>query len=460
MWKCREEGKCVENGNWSGRRRARRWFHFLISSFPLISFLAGCDRGIADPAGTVRLSVWSMWTGGEEENFKRVLARYHALHPNVILENLGAVRDDTKTVRAIVAGVPPDLFTLADSLYLGPLAANGAVYALDDWFRGAGLREKDFVEASLYQCRYRGRLFAMPYLIDAQALLWNKKAFRRAGLDPEKPPGTLEELERYAVALTKHDSAGNMTQLGLAPVNHKTFSAGDIYLFFKLFGGRLYDPAANRLTADDPANIAALKWYAGLVNSMGGGRQVNAFAAGFGQAQGGNNPFFMGKAAMMINGEWTPYWAHRYAPGLEYGVAPIPPPANKPERARTTWFGGNMFCIPKGSRHPKEAWELLVWMQSDEAQILFAEAMNNVPNRISALRSKELRQGAPYKPLFAKFLDLADSPNGGAFPAVPVANLYANEIVNALDLVLDGQKSPESALRDVRERVQKELSRY
>ncbi len=452
--------KCGEMAKLATRRRLLTCCHFLISSFPLLPFLFGCGRGIADPAGTVRLSLWSMWTGAEEENFKRVLARYHELHANIIVENLGAVRDDTKTVRAIVAGVPPDLFTLYDSLYLGPMAANEAVYALDDWFHGAGLQEKDFVEASLDQCRYRGKLFAMPYLIDAQALFWNKRAFRRAGLDPEKPPGTLEELEKYAVALTKHDANGNMIQLGIAPVNHKTFSAGDIYLFFKLFGGRLYDPAANRLTADDPANVTAMNWYAGLVKSMGGWRQVNAFAAGFGQAQGGNNPFFMGKTAMMINGEWTPYWAHRYAPGLDYGVAPMPAPANRPERARTTWFGGNMFCIPKGSKHPKEAWELLVWMQTDEAQILFAEAMNNVPNRISALGSKKLRRGGPYKAQFAKFLDLADSPNGGAFPAVPVANLYANEITNALDLVLDGQKSSQFALRDVRERVQKELGRY
>src|SRR5262249_24405228 len=73
--------------------------------------LSGCGRTSAEPAGAIDLSVWSMWSGQEEKNFLAVLQRYHELHPNIFLENLGAIRDDTKTFRSIVAGVPPDMFT-------------------------------------------------------------------------------------------------------------------------------------------------------------------------------------------------------------------------------------------------------------------------------------------------------------------------------------------------------------
>lgn len=401
-----------------------------------------------------------MWTGQEERSFLSVLAAYHQSHPHVVVDNLGAVNDDTKTVRAIVAGVPPDLFTLADPLYLGPLAANGALNSLDERFGASGLHEADFVPASLAQCRFRGRLYAMPYLIDDLALLWNKEEFRRASIDPEKPPATLQEMESYAVRLTRRDSAGRLTQIGFAPVNGPGYGAGTIYIFFHLFGGRLYDPAANRVTPDDPANVAALAWYADLIRKMGGWQQVNSFAAGFGNAQGTTNPFFMGEIGMMVNGEWNPYWVDRYKPGLQYGAAAVPPPASRPKSAGGTWFGGNMLCIPKGSKHPREAWDLLVWMQTPKAQILFARAMNNVPNRRSALRARELRKGAPYRLQFARFLDLADSPNGGHFPALPVANLYNAELSNAVDFVMAGAKTPEQALRDVRLRVQRELDRY
>lgn len=421
----------------------------------MLSLMSGCAQRDALAPGVKALAFWSMWSGQEEKNFERVLARYHERNPHIVLENLGAIRDDTKTIRAIVAGVPPELFTLADPLYLGPLAANDAIYPLDDLFRQAGLREEDFVPASLSLCRVQGRLYAMPYLIDDYALMWNKQAFREGGLDPERPPQTLEELEAYAVQLTKREG-GRLARLGLQPASDMSA----MYAILQIFGGRLYDAAANRITADDPNNIAAFEWYLNLVNQMGGYEEVNGFAAGFGQAQGANNPFFVGKVAMMINGEWNPYWCHRYAPRLEYGVAPLPPPQGRPDRARSTWLGGNMICIPKGSRHPEEAWKVLTWMQTDEAQILFASAMNNVPNRRSALRAKELRVGADYKEKFGVFLDLADSPNGGHFPALPVANLYNNELTTARDLVLDGQKTSARALADVRTRVQRELDRY
>src|ERR1041384_4233082 len=135
--------------------------------------LSGCS--ISDSAAHAkRLAFWSMWSGPEEQNFLKVLRRYEEHCPGIRIENLGAIREDTKTVRAIVAGVPPDIFTLYDARFLGPLAANGALEPLDEMFHASGLRVEDFVPASLGQCRYRGRLYAMPYLIDNVALLWNK----------------------------------------------------------------------------------------------------------------------------------------------------------------------------------------------------------------------------------------------------------------------------------------------
>ena len=400
---------------------------------------SGC-RHASEPTG-VRLTFWSMWSGPEERNFLNVLRRYEETHPGIKIENLGAIRDDTKTVRAIVAGVPPDLF-----------AANGALTELDPLFIASGLNEAEFTHASLTQCRVGDKLYAMPYLIDSYALMWNKAAFREAGLDPDRPPRSLDELAEYAVRLTRSER-GNVQRLGLQPL-------GDMYIINTAFGGRLYDPITGKVTPDDPGCIAALKWYIKLVERMGGYQQVNGFAAGFGQAQGTNNPFFTGQVAMMINGEWNPYWCDRYAPNLEYGVAPLPPLRAGDTAPPVTWLGGNMICIPKDAKHPREAWDLLVWMQTDEAQLMFAEAMNNVPNMRRLLQTRRLREGADYRRKFAIFLDLADSPRGGHFPALPISSLYNNELATARDLALAGEKTPEQALRDVRVRVQREFDRY
>ena len=435
----------------SGRRKVAGRFCLcgMLLAGGLLLTAHGCGRP-AGRQGGVEITIWSMWSGQEEKNFQRVLQRYEEEHPGIKFHNLGAVSDDTKTIRALVAGVPPDFFTLADPSYLGPLARNHALRPLDTLFTASKLHESDFVPASLALCRYQNHLYGMPFLIDDAALLWNKQAFRDAGLDPDHPPRTLEELADDAVKLTKRDADGKIVQLGLRPL-------GDMYLPIALFGGKLVDPATGRITADDSANVAAFTWYKNLVDREGGIQAVNEFASGFGSDQGGNNPFFVGKVAMMFNGEWNPYWVARYAPQLQYDVAPAPPPAARPDRARSTWLGGNVFCIPVESKHPKEAWDFMVWMQSPEAQEMFAHDMNNVPNIRSVLHDPRLRASPPFRRKYAVFLDLADSPNAGYFPALSVTSRYINLMSVATDKVLFGEVTPAQALAEVRERVQREL---
>jgi multiple sugar transport system substrate-binding protein len=427
----------------------RRSTALLLCLFVPLLVGSGCMNRDKRP-GVTTITVWSMWTGQEERNFQSVLHRYEELHPNIRFHNLGAVSDDTKTIRALVAGVPPDLFTLSDPYYLGPLAHNRAIMPLDDMFRQSGLKESDFIPASLKLCRYNGRLYGLPYLIDDNALIWNKDLFREVGLDPDRPPRTIEELEEFAARLTKRDAGGTVQRLGLRP-------DVDPLLLMVLFGGKFVDGGGRRIIADDPGNVAGMTWLKSVIDRMGGIDAVNTFSSGFGADQGASNPFYVGKVAMMISGEWNPYWLARYAPQVSYGVAPIPPPASRPDLKDTTLLGGNVFCIPVDGKHPKEAWDFLVWTQTREAQILFAGAMNNVPNQRSAIHASELRTGRPFRPRYALFLDLAGSPNADFFPALPVGNLYRNQIVTAKDQVLYGTKTPAQALADVRKRVQKEM---
>src|SRR5690554_7589535 len=43
-------------------------------------------------------------------------------------------------------------------------------------------------------------------------------------------------------------------------------------------------------------------------------------------------------------------------------------------------------------RSPREAWEFLVWAQSEEAQVLFADTMHGIPNIRKVLKNPRLRQ--------------------------------------------------------------------
>ncbi|MCX7993164.1 MAG: ABC transporter substrate-binding protein [Fimbriimonadales bacterium] len=421
-----------------------------------LTALSGCaPRKEAIPDGRTVLRVWSMWSGDEEKVFQGVVDHYNRVQSRVYIQNLGAV-EDTKTIRSVVAGAPPDFFTLREPGYLAPLAANNALLPLDEWFRESGLREADFVPAALAQGRYRGRLYSMPYLLDAQALFYNPAHFKRAGIPPNQPPRTLEQTLDYARRLTVKSPSGAIQTLGMRPP--------DLIYVIGAFGGQFVDPATGAPTADHPTNLEAARYYRALIEAMGSGKEVQAFTMSFGNEQGTNNPFFLGKISMMINGQWNPYWFQKYAPRVPYEVAPVPYPERNPRLRKPTWIGQNMFCIPRESRHPREAWEFFVWMQSEEAQLLFADTMHGIPNIRRVLKHPQLRTvrspDEVWKRGYSKFLDLVDSPNARFFPITPIATLYLHELYTAQDYLLSGNKTPEQALRDVQQRVASEYRRW
>jgi multiple sugar transport system substrate-binding protein len=234
----------------------------------------------------------------------------------------------------------------------------------------------------------------------------------------------------------------------------------DPLLVISIMGGQFLDPVTGLPTADSPRNVEALTWYRDLIRAQGTPEEVNAFRAGFGDEQGINNPFLVGKVAMMFNGQWNPYWFQRYGPKVRYGATAIPYPAARPKLRRSTYLGGNLFCLPTGGRHRKEAWEFLRWSQTVEAQALFASTIHGVPNLTEARRSPQLRQGESWKEAFAVFMDIADSPNARHFPVTPISGLYQAEMKTAADFVRFGKRTPEAALKDVQARVLREARRW
>jgi sn-glycerol 3-phosphate transport system substrate-binding protein len=84
------------------------------------------------------------------------------------------------------------------------MAAKGAVYPVHQLMADAG--EKFDPDAYLpavygYYSTRDGKLLSMPFNSSTPVLYYSKDAFKKAGLDPEKPPKTWSEVEQYAKQL-------------------------------------------------------------------------------------------------------------------------------------------------------------------------------------------------------------------------------------------------------------------
>jgi ABC-type glycerol-3-phosphate transport system substrate-binding protein len=137
------------------------------------------------------------------------------------------------------------------------LADNSALISLDEFSGGNNLREERYLPVYWKMGVYEGRLFGVPSTPGVTGLHWNKAAFRAAGLDPERPPQTLAELDEYAEKLTIIRD-GRIEQIGFLP------SRPPWWPFFWVYfhDGQLWDGGAN-ITLDSLNNVKAFEWVRG-----------------------------------------------------------------------------------------------------------------------------------------------------------------------------------------------------
>lgn len=399
----------------------------------------------AQPAKEVTLEFWHGFNAHEVEILGQMIDKYWApSHPNIKIHSKGETGPDA-ILTAMSGGTPPDVSILWDPNSVTLWARQGAIMDLTPFIEKSKMDMGQFVPAALAWTQYKGHYYALPFVDFNYGFYWNKALFREAGLDPNKPPTTIAELEECARKLTKKDDTGKILQLGWLATSTDPFI--EIAL---AYGGRFHDPDKGLITANDPKIVDALNWDVGLAKEFGLTEVAN-FSAGF-TGEEGNNPFFQGKAAMTIDGVWQVEFIKRYAPNLEYGVAPMP--AADPAYAKSNNVMTNPIIVPKGTKHPQEAWEFASWLASDpNVSKDFAKLVANEPQLKSAL------SGYTSDPNVQVFLDLSNSPNARAWAALPVTSFYYDELNNAVSAVFAGQTDPKAALDAVTQKTQAELDK-
>ncbi len=100
-------------------------------------------------------------------------------------------------VAAFRAGNPPHIMQMFDAGSGDMMAAKNAIVPVSEVFRRAGMtfNPADFIApARGYYGLPNGDLLSMPFNVSTAVLFYNKDAFQKAGLDPNKPPRTWPEL--------------------------------------------------------------------------------------------------------------------------------------------------------------------------------------------------------------------------------------------------------------------------
>jgi len=418
---------------------------FAAMNFGALSLLSlclcstSCER--VNPAAKDRVVIkyWERWTGFEADAMRAVVDDFNASQDRIFVKYSSVSQMDRKLMLATAGGVPPDVAGVYGRA-LPVYAENNALTPLDKLAAEAGITEEHYIDVFWHVCNYRGHLWGLPSTPASLALVWNKKLFREAGLDPEQPPRSIAELESFNEKLIKRRPDGHLAACGYLPSEPGFWNE----TWGWWFGGELWD-GNKTITANSPGNIAAFEWLASYPKRFGV-QDLLAFSNSFGNFASSQDAFFTGRVAMALQGPWIDAFIKSFAPsGFEWGVAPFP--SVDPDRLKdVTLVETDALVIPAAAKHPKEAFEFIKYVNTQGPM----EKLCLGQRKFSPLRecSAEFFRDHP-NPYIADFLALAKSPNAHFVPQMTTWTVYSNDLRQAFGRVWSGASGAREALDEV-----------
>lgn len=389
---------------------------------------------------------WSGHSGQPERGvMEQMVERFNELFPEIKVKKVVVPADVTeisKLLTAIAAGVGPDTYLL-DRFTVSQRASAGILVALDGYI--PGIREwieETYLDFGWKEVVYKDKVWALPFDTDVRALYYRKDFFDEAGLNP---PATIAEMDAAAEKLTVR-KAGKLQRMGFVP----WWNQGWHYTWGWAFGGEFYNADTQKITANDSRIVESFAWQKSYLDKYGM-KDVHGFSASYEAQAEVLDPFISGKVAMVISGDWYIGNMRRFGPDVEYGIVPIPRPAQFTEP--TTWSGGWSIVIPVGAKNPEAAAKFVKWYSGVEANEMYAEGTFHLPVTRVGAATTFLREEPGYK----VFIDVL--PYSQNRPVIPVGGLYWDELTAARDYVIYDKKTPKQALDDATAKVQAELDR-
>lgn len=415
----------------------------LITILVLGSLVFGV--GMAPSANKTVVTFWHDWPGEGGALFAAMAKQFNAGQPEIEVKPLYTPQIEQKLLSAVAANASPDV-VFFPRFITGQWAARGGLQNIDAFVKKQRIAAKDYFPATWDEVRYRGSVWGIPFNGDARVLFYNKRLFKDAGLDPNKPPKNWDELVSYSEKLTKMDESGRLLRAGFVPI----WGNQSLVMYIWQNGGEIFNRDKTKLVFNDKAGIQALDWVVRFIDRFGMDRLAQ-FATGFGQNE--NTSWIAGKVAMITEGSWNLAMLEKYAPDFlqnDLGLAPLP--GNK---QRATVCGGFSLVIPKGAKNTEAAMEFLAWANTKSAQLDFCKGAGVLPALKSAAYDPYFVQSGFYKPFVDALNEYARSrPVHPAYPEIE------SLIFRAVDRAIHHKQTPKEALDEAAERGQKILDKY
>jgi sn-glycerol 3-phosphate transport system substrate-binding protein len=333
-------------------------------------------------AEPVQLSFWYPVDlgGGLAKVIDGLVGDFNKTHPDIQVTATYTGNYDVtlqKIQASKLAGTLPDV-AVTEISSVPVLAALGAAQPVDELIASSGGKKflDRFWPSMLLNCTYDGKVYGVPFQRSTPVMYYNKDAFNEAGLDPEKPPVTWDELISVAQKLTKRE--GERTTRWGIELPLEAFN----WFYYALTysnGGETLSSDGTKVLWDAPKNIEALQFWHDLVNKY---KVTPAYTPW----NDGPQEFAAGKTAMVWHSTGSQAFMRQNVK-FHWGLGRIP---------RNTQFGppsggGNMLMYATDSDRKKAAWTFITWMSEAPQAARWSIASGYLATNIASWELPEMQ---------------------------------------------------------------------
>ena len=411
-------------------------------------------RSAADADGTT-IEMWHAMSGQKGvllESLAREFESQYDGDVSIELTAKGSYRGTLNaTLNAIENGQPPTIAQIFEIGTKRAMDSGGFVPVADVLPTDFDTRDLLDPVRSYYTTDHR--LYSLPFNSSTPVLCYNRTAFERAGVDPDRPPETFDAVRTAATDVVDAGVADSgitfanyawhveqwFAQAGQPLVNKRNGRAGD----------------ATESQFDSEAGREIFEWWTGMETD---GLYHNPGVEARGEAK---SAFFDGDAAMLVASSSSLAGIEDGAreAGFELGTAPIPVAAER----NGLVVGGASLWVPDAVADSRQqlAGEFLAWLAQPAQQARWHRETGYFPinhGAVEALRSDGwFRENPHFETALEALLSSSDIPatNGARIgPFDTVRTLVEEAYLDARD------HGVETALVDLDAQVERLLEDY
>ncbi len=421
-------------------------------------------KALAKASKPVQITMWHSLPRANETALQKLADQFNASQSDVKVNLVSQVSyDDTfqKYKAGLSSGDLPDLVMLQETdqqqmIDTTTVLPSGTCAKADKF------SFSDFLPRVVSYYTVKKQMYAMPFNVSGPVLYYNKKSFTAAGLDPNKPPTSLAELQADAVKIKATNAVSK------APLGFKTDPG--FFEHMLAIGGSNFVNNDNgrkaRATKTVFNNKTGLQIFTVLGQMAKAGLAVSNSDSGSGAFDDlvgiGNGQFAMAIDTSASLGTISQVLASGQYPNVDLGVAPMI--GATPKKGGVLVSGGALYMVNKSKPEQQAAaWKFLKYLDDPAQQTTWAIDTGYIPIRKAAAATPTMQDYWTKNPTYKVAYDqLLGGPNTVATSGSVIGDYTGVRDVmrDAMNSMFLQNKDPKSALKDAASTADSTMADY